>query len=280
MLTRMLLMLGSIRTLSFSFREIVRGLSRTSGEVWASISGTLCRSDVCDAKFDRHKADVREDRTHWRYGRSDWDCNVLVIVRVNGRTYNTMALVIASSSPKISIFLCCRCCVPRLYCCCCRRRRNGWTVCSGVGLGHHTSAATGAPTPYDDDRLSAPANHWASSLRLYQRLLFVKRRLPTYRMYVFLCHLTNTISVIQNTTVIPSHHTYFSSVPRQSILDPRKQLQVRRFSPFISKLDSTVETTINMATIPGMPSLSDSRSRKRSSDCGQLSWSIKARNTR
>lgn len=71
-----------------------------------------------------------------------------------------MALVIASSSPEISIFLCCRCCVPRLYCCCCcRRRRDGWTVCSGVGLGHHTSAATGAPTPYDDDRLSAPANH-------------------------------------------------------------------------------------------------------------------------
>jgi len=71
MLTRMLLILGSMRTLSFSFREIVRGLSRTSGEVCASISGTLCRSDVCDAKFDRHKADVREDRTHWRYGRSD-----------------------------------------------------------------------------------------------------------------------------------------------------------------------------------------------------------------
>lgn len=79
MLTRMLLMLGSMRTRSFSFREIVRWLSNTSGDVCASISGTLCRSDVCEAKFDKHRADVREDRTHCRYGRNDWDCNELVV---------------------------------------------------------------------------------------------------------------------------------------------------------------------------------------------------------
>lgn len=74
MLTRTLLMLGSIKTFSFSFRAIVRGLRRTSGELAASISGTLCLSDVCDAKLERDRAAVSEERTHWRYGRSDWDC--------------------------------------------------------------------------------------------------------------------------------------------------------------------------------------------------------------
>jgi hypothetical protein len=64
-------MLGSMNTLSFSFRATVNGFSRTSGEVCASISGTLCRSEVWDAKFERQRADVREERTHWRYGRSD-----------------------------------------------------------------------------------------------------------------------------------------------------------------------------------------------------------------
>ena len=59
-------MLGSIKTRSFSFLEMVRGLSKTSGEVWASISGTLCRSDVCDAKLERQSAEVREERTHCR----------------------------------------------------------------------------------------------------------------------------------------------------------------------------------------------------------------------
>lgn len=73
-----LLMLGSIRTRSFSFRATVMGLSRTSGEVCASISGTLCRSDVCDAKLDRQRAAVKEDRTHCRYGRKDWDYDELV----------------------------------------------------------------------------------------------------------------------------------------------------------------------------------------------------------
>lgn len=59
-------MLGSIRTLSFSFRATVKGFSRTSGEVCASISGTLCRSEVWDAKLERQRADVKLERTHWR----------------------------------------------------------------------------------------------------------------------------------------------------------------------------------------------------------------------
>ena len=66
MLTRMLLMLGSIKTFSFSLREMVKGLRRTSGELEASISGTLWRSDVCDEKFERESAAVREDRTQSR----------------------------------------------------------------------------------------------------------------------------------------------------------------------------------------------------------------------
>lgn len=69
---------GSMRTRSFSLRAIISGLSKTSGEVWASISGTLCRSEVCDAKFESVRAEVREERTAWRYGRSDWDCVLLV----------------------------------------------------------------------------------------------------------------------------------------------------------------------------------------------------------
>jgi len=59
-------MLGSIRTRSFSFRAIVNGFKRTSGEVCASISGTLCRSAVWDEKLDKQRAAVREDRTHCR----------------------------------------------------------------------------------------------------------------------------------------------------------------------------------------------------------------------
>lgn len=74
MLTRILLMLGSIRTFSFSFRDTVRGFRRTSGELAASISGTLCRSEVCEAKFESARAAVSEERTHWRYGRRDCDC--------------------------------------------------------------------------------------------------------------------------------------------------------------------------------------------------------------
>jgi hypothetical protein len=66
MLTRMLLILGSMSTRSFSLREIVRGFSSTSGDVCASISGTLCLSDVWDAKFDKQSAEVREERTHCR----------------------------------------------------------------------------------------------------------------------------------------------------------------------------------------------------------------------
>lgn len=66
MLTRTLLTLGSMRTFSFSFLEIVSGLSRTSGELAASISGTLWRSEVCDAKLERESAAVSDERTHWR----------------------------------------------------------------------------------------------------------------------------------------------------------------------------------------------------------------------
>jgi hypothetical protein len=71
MLTRTLLTLGSMKTFSFSLRATVKGLSKSSGELAASISGTLCRSDVCDAKLDTARAAVRDDRTHWRYGRRD-----------------------------------------------------------------------------------------------------------------------------------------------------------------------------------------------------------------
>ena len=69
MLTRTLLTLGSIRTFSFSLRATVSGFRRTSGELAASISGTLCLSDVCDAKFDIASAAVNDDRTHCKYGR-------------------------------------------------------------------------------------------------------------------------------------------------------------------------------------------------------------------
>jgi hypothetical protein len=64
-------MLGSMYTLSFSFRDIVKGLRSTSGELAASISGTLCLSEVCEAKLERERAAVSDERTHWRYGRSD-----------------------------------------------------------------------------------------------------------------------------------------------------------------------------------------------------------------
>jgi hypothetical protein len=71
MLMRTLLILGSIKTLSLSFREMTRGLRRASGDEAASISGTLCLSDVCEAKLDSVNAAVKDDRTHCRYGRSD-----------------------------------------------------------------------------------------------------------------------------------------------------------------------------------------------------------------
>lgn len=66
MLILTLFMLGSMRTRSFSFRATVKGFSKTSGDVCASISGTLCRSEVCDAKLERQRAEVKEERTHWR----------------------------------------------------------------------------------------------------------------------------------------------------------------------------------------------------------------------
>lgn len=77
MLTRTLLILGSIKTLSFSLRDMTSGFSKTSGELAASISGTLWRSDAWDAKLARDNAAVREARTHCKYGRSDWDYRAL-----------------------------------------------------------------------------------------------------------------------------------------------------------------------------------------------------------
>lgn len=64
-------MLGSMKTFSCSFRATVNGLSKTSGELAASISGTLCLSAIWEAKLDRDNAAVSDDRTHWRYGRND-----------------------------------------------------------------------------------------------------------------------------------------------------------------------------------------------------------------
>lgn len=66
MLTRTLFTLGSTSTLSFSFLATVSGVSSTSGDVRASISGTLCRSDAWEAKLVRVRAAVRVLRTHWR----------------------------------------------------------------------------------------------------------------------------------------------------------------------------------------------------------------------
>ena len=64
-------MLGSMRTFSFSFLETVSGFRSTSGEVAASISGTLWRSEACEAKLVNERAAVSDDRTHCKYGRRD-----------------------------------------------------------------------------------------------------------------------------------------------------------------------------------------------------------------
>ena len=56
-------MLGSMKTFSLSFLETVSGFSKTSGELAASTSGTLCRSDAWDAKLERDNAAVSDDRT-------------------------------------------------------------------------------------------------------------------------------------------------------------------------------------------------------------------------
>lgn len=66
MLMRTLLIDGSMYTRSFSLRETVNGFRMTSGELAASISGTLCRSEACEAKLDRESAAVSEVRTHCR----------------------------------------------------------------------------------------------------------------------------------------------------------------------------------------------------------------------
>jgi hypothetical protein len=73
MLTRTLFTDGSMRTRSSWFRDTVNGLRMSSGDVRASISGTLCRSLACEAKLDSDRAAVRVLRTQERYGLSDWD---------------------------------------------------------------------------------------------------------------------------------------------------------------------------------------------------------------
>jgi hypothetical protein len=60
-------------TRSCSFRDTVNGFRSTSSDFPASISGTLWRSAVCEAKSLSDIAAIREDRTHVRYGRRDWD---------------------------------------------------------------------------------------------------------------------------------------------------------------------------------------------------------------
>lgn len=77
MLMRALFTLGSMRTRSFSFLDTTNGFRMSSGELAASISGTLCRSEVCDAKSVRDSAAVRDDLTHCRYGLSDCDYNAV-----------------------------------------------------------------------------------------------------------------------------------------------------------------------------------------------------------
>lgn len=71
MLTRTLLTEGSMRTRSSWFRATVNGFKMSSGEVRASISGTLCRSLACEAKLESDRAAVRVLRTQERYGLSD-----------------------------------------------------------------------------------------------------------------------------------------------------------------------------------------------------------------
>lgn len=75
MLTRTLFTEGSTSTRSSWLRDTVSGFSTTSGEVLASISGTLCRSEAWEAKLERESAAVRVERTQDRYGRRDWDCD-------------------------------------------------------------------------------------------------------------------------------------------------------------------------------------------------------------
>ena len=87
MLTRTLLTDGSTSTRSSWLRDTVSGLRTTSGDVFASISGTLCRSDACEAKFERESAAVSVDRTQERYGRRDCDYKWSVTCRETGCSY-------------------------------------------------------------------------------------------------------------------------------------------------------------------------------------------------
>lgn len=55
-----------MRTRSSWLRDTVNGLRMSSGEVRASISGTLCLSLACEAKFESERAAVSVLRTHER----------------------------------------------------------------------------------------------------------------------------------------------------------------------------------------------------------------------
>jgi hypothetical protein len=85
MLTRTLLTLGSMKTFSFSFLATVNGFRSSSGELAASISGTLCLSAVWDAKFESESAAVSEDLTHCRYGLRDCDYKSSVAIELGSR---------------------------------------------------------------------------------------------------------------------------------------------------------------------------------------------------
>ena len=93
MLTRTLFTLGSIKTFSFSLRATVNELRSNSGELAASISGTLCRSEVCEAKLQTASAAARDDRTHCKYGRSDCDYSLVRQTRLGLMIWRTMTKI-------------------------------------------------------------------------------------------------------------------------------------------------------------------------------------------
>lgn len=68
MLTRTELTLVSIRTRSFSFRDITTGFSSNSLLLRTSTSGLLCRSTTCDEKLVKHIDAVNVCRTAVKYG--------------------------------------------------------------------------------------------------------------------------------------------------------------------------------------------------------------------
>ena len=106
--TRIELTDGSISTRSCSLRDTVSGFSSSSGERAASISGTLWRSAVCDAKSHSEIAAISDDRTHFRYGLSDCDCSFVSLegwvggeVRVCGK--REIPFFMPSSLPIVDV---------------------------------------------------------------------------------------------------------------------------------------------------------------------------------